>query len=694
MKLTTPSGELTLPVDFSFEIEQNSAFFSEDGAASVAATIPATAADRSKLGFPDRLGRKTRFVRSFPAKLQQGVFQKPGVLVITGATDDSITGSIALEDSSFYSQHKEKRLKDLFALKVDRRYSTPAAWYNWLWQVYTEAVESDFRLFPVAVNYNGEGSYQMNNEPLYVSGAPLDDIWPLAHSQRIIKEDGEEVSVPEGYGIAPFLKLHKFLEYIFQLCGYTVGTDCFHEDRFLRKLVLVHNCSDAICNGRISYDDLVPDCTVAEILEWLRQKFHAQIVVYPASKSVDIILLEDVMSSRFDLNLTDRILGGLSRKFEPSSRVVMTPDTGLDGAAPAADTVSALAAKYGYVKECDESKFSSTTSPCVVLRLATGDYYEFRMSGANSHGRGTSPVKKVRIGTNQFRYDRANSETSEKFEPADLVPPIVIADEYGTKAPFIGERNHRNTSYNDSGKDENQDIIIVFYAGLTEKPVYTGGGRVPITSEGRYYAGTTQKYNNRGHLLADAVELTPEGLVGRYFKLYNKHLRNNAVSVSGEFDLTIEELLNYNLYKLKMIDGQMMLPVSLKYEVGRQLRCLQAEFRLIKDYSDGEDDEPVKIPEPVYDWALNQSQINAKATELAASHNGQIRWNYDETDEYVSGDKDIFIPAPLSLGEKSPVITRQVYFYARVYAPNGQSYIDKPIGVFALDEWFDAVEIT
>ena len=230
MKLTTSSGELTLPADFSFEIEQNSAFFSEEGAASVAATIPATPSDKAKLGFPSRLGRKSRFVNMVPATLQQGIYQKTGQLIVSGATDKSITCSIALEDSSFYSQHKDKNLKELFASKIDTRYSTPANWYSWLWKVYKGEVSSDFRLFPVAVNYSEEG-YQMNNEPVY-SSATSNEIWPLAHEPRVIMEGGEQVSVPEGYGIAPFLKLPVFIKYIFELCGYTVGSSCFSEDPF------------------------------------------------------------------------------------------------------------------------------------------------------------------------------------------------------------------------------------------------------------------------------------------------------------------------------------------------------------------------------------------------------------------------------------------------------------------------------
>ena len=111
MKLRVPKGELTLPEDFSFEVEQNSAFFSDGGAASVAATIPATPADLAKLEQPTRIARKTRFANLFPAILQSGVFQKKGTLVVESASKDGITCAIALEDSDFYANHKEKNLK-------------------------------------------------------------------------------------------------------------------------------------------------------------------------------------------------------------------------------------------------------------------------------------------------------------------------------------------------------------------------------------------------------------------------------------------------------------------------------------------------------------------------------------------------------------------------------------------------------
>lgn len=697
MKLVTENGELTLPANFSFDIEQNSAFFSEEGAASIAATIPATPQDQAKLGFPGRIARKNRYVNSFPATIQKGIFQKKGVLVVASATDDSITCSMALEDSSFYSLYKDKNLKELFSAKVLTTYSTPESWYSWLWQVYKGQVSSDFRIFPVAVALD-DGEYQLNNEPLYAS-ATYSEIWPLAHSPRIVKEGGEDVSVPEGYGIAPFLKFPRFLELLFDLCGYTIGSNCFTSSNFLSNLVLVHNCSDVICNGKIDYSDLVPNKTISELLEWLRMKFHAQIIVNPASKQVDIVFLEDIMQAGYDLDLTKKLLGQATKSFSASSRVVMEPNTSLDGAAPAAETLEELVKKYGYVKPVDESEFSSILTPCLVYRLATGDYYEVHLSFANFAGRssrsGRSSVKRVKVGTNQFKYDRYNSDTSESFSPEDLVPPMIRVGQYGIMAPYIGDRLHRNTSYNDSEKDEDQEIIIVHYVGLTEARDYTGyTGVLPITADGKYYMASTQKYNNRGNLVSGAINLIPEEIVPAFFESYNKHLRNNAVTISGRFNLTIDELMKYNLYSMKLFEGQTLLPVSLKYEVGKQLRCLEAKFKLIKDFADGQEDEPINVPEPIYQWQLNQTQITAKQSQLQAQQtSGTVLWKYDESDPYIQDpDKDFFIPSPNALGEQTQHIARQIYFFRRVTTPRGQ-YSDYGIGVFELEEWFDSVSI-
>ena len=267
MELIGENGAFLLPEDFSFEIERNSAFFSEEGSSSLSVAIPATPSEQAKLGQPMRLARRNKFINLAPVILSKGVFRKKGTLVINSASKEGISCAVALEDSDFYTNWKEKNLKELFARKVLTDYSTPEAWYEWLYEVYTLLRESDFRITPVAVNRkedDGAEYYQVNNEPQtnsehpgqvepitstsqpgstsggsttrrerygYQSYTPTSSeeeedtsILSLEHQARMLEEDGDIISVPEGYGMAPFLKLYRFWEILFELCGYTVST--------------------------------------------------------------------------------------------------------------------------------------------------------------------------------------------------------------------------------------------------------------------------------------------------------------------------------------------------------------------------------------------------------------------------------------------------------------------------------------
>ena len=103
-------------------------------------------------------------------------------------------------------------------------------------------------------------------------------------------------------------------------------------------------------------------------------------------------------------------------------------------------------------------------------------------------------------------------------------------------------------------------------------------------------------------------------------------------------------------------------------------------------------DNPIVIPEPIYQWTVNQTEIKAKAASLASEYTGTIRWKYDSSDEYISGDKDLFIPAPKAAGEKTPPIVRQVLFVRGIQGSRGYTEIN--IGVFALNEWFESVPIS
>lgn len=747
MKLKVEKGELNLPEDFSFEIEQNSAFFSDDGAASVAATIPATPADMEKLGHPTRIARSSRYVNLFPAILSHGSFQKKGTLVVESASKDGITCAMALEDSDFYSRFKDTPIRDLFGTDSPTRNTGVSGCFEWLSNIYSHggvyydsrnqrSTDSGIRVFPVAVNYDAEtDSYQVNNEPQYQGGS---GIWPLLHEPRTVVEDGDNIGVPDGYGIAPFLVLSKFFSLLFSKCGYTVRRNFFENTPFA-SLVLLHQCADVICKGHIYYRDMVPNKTVGEILEWLNHKFHAQIVVYPASDIVDIILMEDILQSSFDKDLTGKLIGNITASFSQPSHVVLVPDTSLENATPPTDTLQALKDKYGTVTELDESQWDSFTGQGLIFRKSTGMYYEIilsytknagfvngesyhttahgsshssssRYSGSSSSSSTRSGIAYRRsagriaghdswecVGSCYFTYDRQNADEQEEFTSEDLMPPMVYVN--GFLMPYVGERKHRNTTYQESAVDEDQEIIICDFAGqsaLCSKAsnAHTGANNASAYAGSHYYFGTVLKYDNAGEIRSEGYDFTPEGMMHFLFQRYNQILLNNTIQLEGQFDLSIQEIIGYQMYNLKLMDGQKLLPTFMSYEVGRRIRNLAARFLLVKEFDDSITDESISIPEPSYKWVLNNSNIEAvKASWQARYSDKTIYLAYDDPEDT---SQDIFFPAPSALGQSSPVLAYPVRVgYWTHYGPHsgGGSNEWTEVGTDTVNIWFDSAAI-
>lgn len=693
MKLIVEKGELNLPEDFSFEIEQNSAFFSEDGTASVGATIPATPDDLAKLDHPTRIARNTKFVNLFPAILSHGTFQKKGNLMVTSASKDGITCSMALEDSEFYSKWKESNLKELFDRSILYMDDTVGDLYATLNTIYKQpGLSSTICLFPVAVNYDQENdSYQINNEPLNEYGS-VSGTYSLKWQARTVMEGDVKVSVPDGYGIAPFFYLKAFIRKMFQRCGYSMGTNCFATNPKLSSLVLVHNCSDVICKACLDLADIVPNKTISEFLEWLQNKFHAQIVVHPAEKKVDVVLMNDILEAGYDMDLTGKLIDNIVFSYEQSKRIVLTPDTSLDGAAPVAETEEELLKKYGYVHEfaSGNSQFPlyfENEAVGLLLHLATGTYYEISRNSRNQ-------TRSKRVGTNYFTYDRKNTQEAESISWEDIMPPMVLVD--GMLMPYIGKRTHRNTSYTETEKDEEQEIMVVDFAGLSTPITLqsSGSGQTRVfdfyTHSGHYYYGTTQKYDNTGALRQGKYSLIAPEMYELFFAKYAKMLRNNLVKVEGQFDIPIERLLSYGMYSLKLYEGQKLLPVSLKYEVGRKIRCLNAAFYQVKDYVDGEEDTPTVIPEPIYQWVENTSEADAAVAALQPSYpNNTLSYHIVTSEE----DEDFFLPAPSSLGLKSATFARtiEIGYYYRTRP--GESATWRAVQRTTVNFWYESAAI-
>lgn len=611
MKLVTEQGDLELPNDFRLNMERTNPLLSGEGDASVPATLPSSSANLAALGHRERIDRAEAYSNKVPAILEVGPIRKRGQLVVDSVhSRNGIDASFAIDNSDLYAKSKNKTLKEIFSGYTESFQNIEEA-CQVMERYYRDGnADGDYVVFPVAVapyEDNGEKIYQYNNKVLSDNL-----IWRSNDPNMIVYEHDTLMSVPDGYGVAPFLKLYRMVEILFSILGYEVTENCLADWPF-QRMVLVHNCSDCLCNPTVTlyYRDLVPSCTMSDFLTWLNDKFHVQPVVDSSSRHVRIVAMEAMLTIGADMDITPIVEGDFTMQLSPSKRVVMTPTNSIDGTKPAADTFDKLIEKYGSFVYVNETEFWTleTVNPAVqntlVLRRSVGQFYALEYDSNLQH----QVIKP--IGTNHFTYDRANSDESEDFGQSDSIPlmlcGLVKPRQTTDTVPFIGERQHAHTSFDNSTADDKQDIIVV--QAVTDEHLFykTTGTTQPVIP----YASP----ENEKHFLDLGIGTTPYDLYEACWSKYNNLLLNHMTKMNGRVAYTVGQILDMDMTRLKICRGQNLLPVRLSASIAAKQGLTDAEFILVKSFVDGISDSAI-LPGELSDyvWEITDNILSVLQT--------------------------------------------------------------------------------
>lgn len=628
MKLTTKRGQLDLPLNFSMNIERTNPFLSGEGDASIPATLPASSNNLEVLEHRERIDRAERYMNKVESILEVGPVHKRGQLVIdTMNRGEGIEASFAIDNSDLYVQSKNKTLKEIIAgwrdgIGVSIPFSDIDSACQYMIQIYQgEMPNEDLVVFPVAVAAYEEGKgddkrtvYQYNNEPGGQHG--------LVYEERIVREGDVSMMVPRGYGIAPFLRLQRLIYWIFHCLGYTITYNCFTEAPFYSQIVVVHNCSDCLCNpsNTLYYKDLVPSCTLSEFLEWLLAKFHVQPVVNSDTKSVRIVKMDEILNmvtgvGGYDKDISGLVEGDWTVQLNPSKRIVLTPTVEIEGSEAAAETFDKLLEKYGSYVEINELQFRTLSGPVpcmyegLVLRKSTGMFYFL------SQDLLTGKLTVQQLGTNYFKYDRQNSEETEEFSQADVMPLMLCGEKCET-APYIGDRIHKHTSYNGEGDDSEQKIIVV--------QAHTNRGIFAYAT-----TGTSQKSipHANGSLFYEFwFGMDNYTLYRNFWQNYNRLILNNPVRLSGRLKIDIAQFLGLDMITLKLCDGQRLLPDKASVTIAEKTGLTEAEFIRAELFADGISDEEINpVSGTLLKWQISDNHEEL-GLQLFNSHKAQIEY--------------------------------------------------------------------
>lgn len=646
MKIELGRGELTLKEGFAIEIKKSNPFFSNGGSFTIPAELPATPENLAMLGNPERAARSRRFARKFPAVLKGPFMQKKCTLIATALSRNSgVTASLLLDESSMYSKFKNMALKDIFnsrTLTMMTRtdgYKPP----EYFWALYSDdtistpnadlvAAASELAVFPVVVK-DGDVYHFVNEVNAGKTG--------FVYSARdiTVRSDGSErMSVPQYYGLSAFLRLSSAVRIMFESFGYNIIESDLEKEPW-SFIVLLNNCSDILLNGVdgsmggiLSYSDMVPDITVSDFLDFLKNKFG--VAVFMEGTGVRIKMLERALDPWYaepDLDLTGYIVGDPEIYYPEEKKIELSVGTSLEGASPMVETLEQL----------QEANVKS--SALLDFDAKGGIYVKYKDADR---------TEVVKTGSNAFKFNRTFNgiEDSDEMKPDDeYVPMIKMGENW---YPFIGER--RNSHTNIAGKDESQsqDILLCYaFPPVRASEKYCGSTQ-PYT----IYSDSPRAYFDEGCNGNTAREqffsLTPEGYYPYTYRSYGAMQLSATPTLKFKMNAPAHVVSGMRLDLPKYLMGTKVIVTSLSYVLDDNgVHNVSLEARRICDYVDAVEIPSVDLRQKFY-WKLVRT---LPASFNPADYDSVI---YDGLVDYT--DADAPVVDAYSDGERAKYRTRNL----------------------------------
>ena len=278
------NGEILDLKEKQIEIDNTSPIFNMKGTQSVSMNFPKTPKNLRLFGFPNRLDRYNKVSGDEQVEVRDGVLIKSGIMNVT-AVGENIEANIGFGESEAYSKMNKTKLADMTGLPVFYP-PLPSTGISYILSMLEGILidrskfdESDFGIFPVVTSFEKDGDTGIRKNLMILNELDTSQTKFKGDDDRFIsvKVDSEykDIKVPIGYGISPFLKLHVLLQLVWKYLGFNLIENPFREDFQLSSICVLNNTWDTIVAGEIRYSDLMPDCTIEDILSMVWGKFGA-----------------------------------------------------------------------------------------------------------------------------------------------------------------------------------------------------------------------------------------------------------------------------------------------------------------------------------------------------------------------------------------------------------------------------------
>lgn len=625
------------------EIERTNLFFNEYGEQSLPVELPDTDRNRELMGWPDRLAVASKPKADIPCIIEDGVYLMPCRQAVLGARrKEKITASFYMNEGEFLSRIKDVQLSDIYAGEVVPDVATVSQGIAFCNTLLADQ-DPDFAIFPLLVDFGDQRRLLNRLEKMDASGniSTSGNIGFYNAFERVQQDtdDGDEVILPAGYYMTPFVRVSSVLRRVFSYFGYTLQDSFLTTQQPFSTMVFVNNTIDSLLNGDILMTHLLPDCMVSTLLEVFRKKFCIEFVPDEVNKTVSVVLFTDMLNSVPSADLSPYLVGWPEVSFQEerqlrlSSEQVVSETTAFDG-------VYLMASRhpeawYNADDGCYYHMGYSTSAVREKLADGTLPYY----------AGGTRQVFDVTVPDCQYCFSSFTVQSKYSGAPKTRQRTSGYGSSYGLY-PYIG-----------TGRSLNSSIVPVAPSSDDEvDTVSDEASLMPILSfvwhDGNVPCGTNHTDGGWNYSL---LYNGPYGIFERFWRDFDNCLRNAFHKVKASMLLPLNLKATLPAHQKVVLRGDGLLVDVMRYSIGQRPEPMEFDFlttTLRRDASGNISTAPPEssrmVPISSYSWeiVIAETQITQEAYEAVGYEFDYDQWVDDGCPRIDHGLPAIFPPPP------------------------------------------------
>lgn len=598
------------------EVERTNLFFNEWGEQTLPVDIPDSDYNQEALGYPDITG-----MRKLPADIQATIssgeyFSACRQAILSIKRKQTLSTSFYLNEGSFLSQISKVSLREMLGDETIPGINTVQQGIDFCRSLLSNQ-NSQFAIFPIYVDLDGERRYVNRMEYMTASGSLIDrrqngTLGFYNSFSRLEEVDGINVKLDPGYYMSPFIRAPYLLRRIFSYFGYTLLENFFDVTEPFSGMVFINNTIDTLVNGSILLSHLVPDCMCNTILNVFRKKFLCEFIPDEVARTVKIEFFDEVAKMKAETDLTDCLTSPLEfgiptyQKVSLSSESSIADGDSYDSAAdikakyPNAcyDTVTGCYYRVGY---SDYSKINQKISTATIPYMAGGSLKEKKITCPDAM---FSLIHESRAPSDRpaaNRYQRTLIPIPYVGDGCALNSTLVIAGTSDSE-----DEDKKQDAEIASNKNQAPMLAFVYYY----KDGYSAGTSTNYTCDREKFADYSLLYNG------------PDGIFEKFYRTYDNLLRNSMHPVKGDILLSDHQKMNIPSHRKVIIDGQELFIDKLKYYIGGENEPIESSFYTTRLY------EPVEIALPeakhfplldnAYCWSIDRNTYDISEAEYNA----------------------------------------------------------------------------